>query len=138
MMTSSCVQVELIQKDAEKMITVIKKELTMKVIPAQDTAHSTALMKNSDAPSQTIQSLVAQFLLYAFQKKKTTTVKIAIISNVHFFVMLKTNNCVLDLKIILDVRLQTNAFLTVSKPVQFNAPKMKSNAKVNLTAKLTV
>ena len=137
-MMSSCVQVELIQKDAEKMITATKKELIMKVIPAQDTAHLTARMKNSDAPSQTIQSLVVQFLLYAFQKKKTTTVKIAIISNVHFFVILKTNNCVLDLKIILDVRLQTNAFLTASKHAQFNAPKMKSNEKVNLTAKLTV
>ena len=137
-MTSSCVQVELIQKDAEKMITVTKKELTMKVIPAQDTAHSIALMKNSDAPSQTIQSLVAQFLLYVFQKKKTTTVKIATINNAHFFAILKPNNCVLDLKTIWDARLQINASLTASKHVQFNALMMKSNVKVNLTAKLTV
>ena len=137
-MTSSCVQVELIQKDAEKMITATKKELTMKVIHAQDTAHLIALMKNSDAPSQTIQSPVALFLLYAFQKKRTTTVKIVTINNAHFFAILKANNCVLDLKTIWDARLQINASLTALKHVQFNALMMKSNAKVNLTAKLTV
>ena len=137
-MMSSCVQVELIQKDAEKTITATKRELTMKVIHAQDTAHLIALTKNSDAPSQTIQSPVALFLLYAFLKKKTTAVKIVPTNNAHFFVIQKTNNYVLDLKIILDVKLQINAFPTASKHAQFNAPMMKSNAKVNLTAKLTV
>jgi len=136
-MMSFCVLVELILKDAEKMITATLKALITKVTLVQDTAHLTAKKKNSDAPSQTIQSQDAQFLHCAFQNQKTVLVNIVIINNAHFFAK-NPNNCALDSKTILDVILLINAYQPVLKPVPSNAVMMKSNAKVKLTVILTV
>merc|ERR1712136_722540 len=108
-MTSFCVLVELVLKDAERTITATQKAQTTKVTHVQDTVHLTAKKKNSDVPSQTIQSQDVQFL-----------------------------HCALDSKTILDVILQTNASQPVSKPAPSNAVMMKSNAKVKLTVILTV
>ena len=136
-MTSSCVPEELIQKDAMKMITATLKAPIMKVTHAQDTVHLTAKRKNSDVPSQTIQSQDVQSLHCAFQNQKTVLVNTVIINNAHFFAK-NPNNCALDLKTILDVILLTNAYQPVSKPAPSNAAMMKSNAKVKLIVILTV
>merc|ERR1712136_266558 len=66
------------------------------------------------------------------------TENIAIINNVHLSVILIASNYALDSKTILDATLLMNAYLPVSKPAQYNAPMMKSNAKVTLIAKQTV
>ena len=136
-MTSFCVLVELIPKDAEKTITATQKAQITKVTHAQDTVHLTAKRKNSDVPSQTIQSQDVQSLHCAFQNQKTVLVNIVIINNAHFFAK-NPNNCALDLKTILDVILLTNAYQPVSKPAPFNAVMMKSNVKVKLIVILTV
>ena len=128
-MTSFCVLVELILKDAERTITATQKAQTTKVTHVQDTVHLTAKKKNSDVPSQTIQSQDVQFLHCAFQNQKMALVNIVIINNAHFFVK-NLNNCALDSKTIWDATLPMYAYQTVSKLVQFNVPMMKSNAKV--------
>ena len=133
-MTSSCVPEVPIQKDAEKMITATKKALIMKATHAQDTVHSIVPKKNSDAPSQTIQSQAAPFLHCAFQKRKTITAMIAIINNAHSFATLQPNNNALDTKITLDAKPQIPAYQPVLKPVLSNVAKTKLNAKAKLIA----
>ena len=132
-MMSSCALEAPIQKDAEKMITATKKALIMKATHAQDTAHSIVPKKNSDAPSQTIQSQVALFLHYAFQRKKTIMAMIVNTNNAHSFATLQPNSNALDTKITLAAKPQIHASPPVLKPVPSNVPKTKSNAKDQLT-----
>jgi len=119
------------RKDAEKMTTVTPKALVMVEKSAQDTVHLIAKKKNSDAPSQTIQSLVAPSLHCASQNQRTIMENTAIINNALLSVILKANNCALDSKTIWVVILPINAFQPVSKLAQFNVPMMKSNVKVS-------